>query len=533
MGPPTEKERHPMPMAPTASSNSPRRASTGWLLLCLAAAPLLSSCGSSESTTESTGYKAGVFAPASTFVAKCQAPRSGTDPSTGKAFPDKPGTANDEKAFLRSWTNDFYLWYREVPDRDWGAVAKPIDYFDLLKTSATTTSGKAKDQFHFTYDTDAWVALSQSGVEVGYGIQWVIQGTPPRSAIVAYTEPGSPAPADLKRGASVVTIDGVDVANGSDTNTLNAGLYPSKAGETHTFAVLDLGATSPRTITLTAAVVTSTPVQNAGIVSGTGGQVGYMLFNDHIATAEVGLIDAINQLKASNVSDLVLDIRYNGGGYLDIASELAYMIAGPGPTAGKTFERTMFNDKYATTNPITGGALTPVAFHDKAEGFSAPAGQALPFLGLSRVFVLTSANTCSASEAVINGLRGVDVQVIQVGSTTCGKPYGFYPQDNCGTTYFSVQFQGVNQKGFGDYADGFVPAGTAATGLPGCQVADDLFHALGDPQEARLAAALHYRSSQTCPGASGAVAADGTSGTVAREGRTFKSPWRENRILSR
>jgi hypothetical protein len=57
------------------------------------------------------------------------------------------------------------------------------------------------------------------------------------------------------------------------------------------------------------------------------------------------------------------------------------------------------------------------------------------------VFVLTGGGTCSASEAFMNGLRGVGVEVIQIGSTTCGKPYGFYAQENCGTTYFSIQFR--------------------------------------------------------------------------------------------
>ncbi len=101
------------------------------------------------------------------------------------------------------------------------------------------------------------------------------------------------------------------------------------------------------------------------------------------------------------------------------------------------------------------------------------AGQALPALNLSRVFVLTTASTCSASEAIINSLQGVNVQVIQVGSTTCGKPYGFYPADNCGVTYFSIQFQGVNAKNFGDYPDGFTPQNTIAVQgvlLPGCSV---------------------------------------------------------------
>ena len=72
-----------------------------------------------------------------------------------------------------------------------------------------------------------------------------------------------------------------------------------------------------------------------------------------------------------------------------------------------------------------------------------------------------------------------------IGGTTCGKPYGFFPQDNCGTTYFAIQFQGVNQQGFGDYGDGFAPT---------CAVADDFGHALGDPAEGRLAAALSFRS---------------------------------------
>ena len=82
----------------------------------------------------------------------------------------------------------------------------------------------------------------------------------------------------------------------------------------------------------------------------------------------------------------------------------------------------------------------------------------MPTLNLATVYVLTGAGTCSASEAIINGLRGVGVQVIEVGSTTCGKPYGFYPQDNCGTTYFSIEYKGVNDMGFGDYTDGFSPA---------------------------------------------------------------------------
>ena len=126
----------------------------------------------------------------------------------------------------------------------------------------------------------------------------------------------------------------------------------------------------------------------------------------------------------------------------------------------------------------------------------------MPSLNLSTVYVLTGPGTCSASEAIINGLRGIDLEVIQIGSTTCGKPYGFYPFDNCGTTWFSIQFKGANAKGFGDYTDGFTPLNTLQTQgtvVPGCSVADDFTHQLGDPEEARFAAALGYRIDGSCP----------------------------------
>ncbi len=127
--------------------------------------------------------------------------------------------------------------------------------------------------------------------------------------------------------------------------------------------------------------------------------------------------------------------------------------------------------------------------------------------------------------------------MIQIGTTTCGKPYGFYPQDNCGTTYFSIEFQGLNAQGFGDYPDGFSPANTAASPgviLPGCSVGDDFSRALGDPREARLAAALAYRDTGSCPAAAAASSdPDMVRGASATDGIAPKSPWRENRMYRR
>ncbi len=102
----------------------------------------------------------------------------------------------------------------------------------------------------------------------------------------------------------------------------------------------------------------------------------------------------------------------------------------------------------------------------------------------------------------------MNVQVYIIGSTTCGKPYGFYPMDNCGTTYFSIQFRGENAMNFGEYSDGFSPAnqsGAVGISVPGCSVADDFSHELGDADEGRIAAALAFRASnnQSCPAPSG------------------------------
>jgi carboxyl-terminal processing protease len=505
------------------------------------AAAILSACGGGGSGAGSppppmpTGWVQGQFLPESKFAAMCVTPRTGVDPGTQMSYPDVQGTLLDELNWLRSWNNDLYLWFDEVTDQNPANFSTDAAYFDVLMTTQTTASGKPKDRFHYTYPTSTWEQLSESGVQAGYGANFVvIAATPPRDVVVAYTEPGSAAatpPANLARGAELLTIDGVDLVNATDqasVNILNAGLSPQTVGETHTFSVLDAGATVPRTITLVSANVTSTPVQSVHTITAPNGNlVGYMLFNDHLATAESELVAAFSQLQSAGVQDLVLDIRYNGGGYLDIASEVAYMIAGPGPTTGQTFELSQFNSKYPTVNPVTGAALIPVGFHATTQGFSTTAGQALPSLNLARVFVLTTASTCSASESIINSLRGVNIQVIEVGSTTCGKPYGFYPADNCGVTYFTIQFQGINAQGFGNYPDGFTPQNTVATEgvlLPGCSVADDFTHALGDSAEGLLASALSYQSSGACP-----VPPSGMAVPPALA-QSIKSIWQQNRI---
>ena len=476
-------------------------------------------------------------------------PGGGNGNYTAGVFPARASLANqctafNEKMFLRSWTNDLYLWYSEVADRNPNSIPDVLDYFDALKTPQLTPSGAEKDRFHFTFDTEAWHDLSESGLSIGYGAELTIlgDGRPPRRAVVAFVEPGTPASAaNLVRGMEVVTVNGVDFVNDntqSGVDLLNDAFFPDSENQTFTFGFRPPGSGGIVNVQLTSENITHTPVLLADSIDQGGVNVGYLVFNDHIATAEEELVDAVNALQADNVQDLILDIRYNGGGFLDIASELAYMISG----RTGTFETQQFNGKMPGRNPVFDVPLEPTPVHTTTQDFSLPPNQPLPTLGLDRVYVITGPNTCSASEAIMNGLRGLGVQVFQIGSTTCGKPYGFYPQDNCGTTYFSIQFQGINAMGFGDYPDGFAPqnqGGVRSVDLPGCSVADDFEHPLGNANEARLQAALDFRASgndlNSCglPSgfAPGAKLKPGQQSLSATEGRIHKSPLRENRIM--
>ena len=464
-------------------------------------------CAPNSSTTN-------VFASTAALAGLCVEPRA--DPTFG----DRQGTLTAEKAWVRSYIDETYLWYNEVPDISPAGYPTPENWFDVLKTAGRTASGRAKDRFHFWYDTPTWEALQQ-GSDSGYGFELAaLSTTPPRKYYIAYSEPNSPAGmANIARGAQILTVDGADLVNGNNIDTLNAGLFPAGAGEQHTFSLLDLGAQTPRTVTLTSEVVSISPVQTISTLNTANGKVGYILFNDHNYPAEGELIAGINQLKAAGIQDLVLDLRYNGGGLLYIASQLAYMIAGPASN-GKIFEKLTFSDKRSAETNDPNNSYPFFNTSSGLDGTGTTADTPLPSLGFNRVFVLTSGGTASASESIINSLQGIGINVVRVGTTTYGKPYGFSPLDNCGFTYFSVEFKGTNNVGYGDYDDGFAPT---------CVVADDFTHALGDPAENRLATALSYRATGTCPAGTSPSAV--VEKSLGPEPELFRSPLRENRML--
>lgn len=491
----------------------------------------------------------------SSLAAKCAVPRpaSTINPDTGEPYGDVQGTLTDEMAWITAYVNDTYLWYADVPVVSSapymiGATVPYTDpstntpgtetlttnyevvdaYFNSQRSPLFTASGKPKDQFHFTYNTAYWQGLSQQGTQAGFGFDVaILAADPPRQNVIAYVTPGSLADQNgLKRGMQFISVNGVSVATGTDVTTLNDGLFTPTLGTTYTFVVEDPATSIQTTVPMTAYNVPLQPVMSVQALPAPYASVGYILYTDQIAPAESELMSAISTLQTAGVTDLVLDLRYNGGGYLDLASELAYMIAGPTQTNGAIFEQDTYNNK----NPFGfTTAQTQVPFFNVTQGFTSSTVQPLPYLGLSTVYVLTGSGTCSASEAIMNGLIGIGVKVVEIGATTCGKPYGFYPQDNCSTTYFTIQFEGVNNVGFGSYADGFIPGGTGTTAnnLPGCAVDDDFTHQLGDPAEGQLATALYYRSNGgTCPASPLVIEAKRPRVPVL-----MRSAARENRIL--
>jgi hypothetical protein len=182
---------------------------------------------------------------------------------------------------------------------------------------------------------------------------------------------------------------------------------------------------------------------------------------------------------------------------------------GGSTTFNQLFTYLEFNDKHSEKN-------VPYFF----ERTSYESDTLLPLLALKRVFVLTSNMTCSASEAIINALSPF-VEVIRVGSTTCGKPYGFSQENNCGTAYFAIDFQGKNSLGQTVPTAGFAPT---------CAANEDLNNPLGSPMESMLSTALYYQQHGTCPITSLTQSAKLVQPRTVKE--VYRAPWRSNMLTN-
>ena len=375
------------------------------------------------------------------------------------------------KKFIRAYLDENYLWPEKVQRRDALANNTAADYFEAILAPPPT------DRFSFSSPIDDADAR-ETAQAFDVGIHWVNAGSSQAPLWrVARVEPASPASASgIRRGDTLF-------------GQLSTNLYSSNTQTLfYNFSYLRNGQLLQAN--LRPATIFEDPVGPAIVLNANARKIGYVSFESHYGNAQDQLIESLASLSRQGIQELVLDLRYNSGGYLYIASTLASMLTPlQALQNGPEFIRLQPNAKLTDSYLNAALRMAPFVVY---EGDNAVyrAGSTLPRLAVKRVYVLTTGATCSASESLINGLRGVGVTVHTIGDTTCGKPYGMTRQDNCGTAYYPIEFRGVNALGESDFSNGFSPT---------CAVPDDLDHARGDSQEAQLKAALTHMSTGVCP----------------------------------
>lgn len=407
-------------------------------------------------------------------------------------------TPEAEKVWVRGYLDSVYLWYNEIPSIKAGDYATPQTYFDALLV-------KNKDKFSSTLSKSEAEGFFESGLQLSFGVFW---GYDENDKLrVRFVEPNSPAAqAGIVRGDYVVSINNQAIDTLTDEQILQF-LRP-KENVQLAVRLSDVTKTTFKDVQLLGQELVTSPVPVVGVLTSqqTQDKVGYLLFNDHIATASDKLVDAITYFKQEGIKDLVLDLRFNGGGYNYIANELAAMIGGA-KTENQIFTRLLYNDKLAPNYEY----FTKIGFNSKAT---------LPYLDLPRVFVLTTQETCSASESIINNLSPF-MQVIRIGNETCGKPYGMTGANNCDTTYFAISMKGENSNNQSVPTTGFTPT---------CLAYESFDYALGNAQEGLLSAALYYRDTGQCFMSSAIFSKKLINKTSKK--LLFKPQWQQNMIIS-
>ncbi len=380
--------------------------------------------------------------------------------------------AADQKTWLRSFMGEWYFWYRLSPSPDPAGYATLADYFDALLYKGGTPPFPS-DRYSGFESTESFNRFYGDGQTLGYGMFVAgveVRGLPGDPLYVRYIEPRSDAAArGVRRGDRVLSVNGrsaSDLIAADDFSVLS----PANPGDLLTLE-LD-GATGRRTVTLTAAVYALTPVPTHAVVTTPlGRRMGYVVVKDMISQANSPMETAFADFRRQGVAEAVIDLRYNGGGLVSVASLLGAYVGGV-RTAGQTFAQLLYNDQRSAINNQT------FTFQNPSSA-----------LGLAKVYVLAGPRTCSASEQIVNGLRPF-TNVVVIGDTTCGKPVGSLPRSNCGQTFSAINFESVNARTEGRYFDGFEPT---------CRVAEDFTRALGTSTEPLLQAAMQHADSGACP----------------------------------
>jgi hypothetical protein len=394
---------------------------------------------------------------------------SSDDPFTGQPS----SCSNDgQKQFVLDALYDWYLWNADLP-----ANLSIADYAtpEELVIEVTETYGPQKpdgtplDRFSSVGSLQADQQFFGEGKYEGFGFSWREEGGEMRMTGVFA---GSPADvAGIARGQTVVTLNGRTYANivgGEGINTF------FDSNDTVTFVMERLDTTT-FSADVTKAIVTIPPVPQSRLINIGDGvpPVGYMEFRTFISTAEPRFATVFADFAAAGVTDIIIDMRYNGGGLVRTA-ELLGDYLGSVANPGAVFSRTEFNADRAPANNSIDLFANPAV----ANG-----------LNTSRFIVIASGGTASASELVTNSLIPyADVWI--VGENTFGKPVGQVGIEFCEKILRPTSFRTANALGDGDYFDG----------LPvDCPAADDLDIPVGDDSDPNVMAAVSIATTGACP----------------------------------
>lgn len=364
--------------------------------------------------------------------------------------------------------NRNYLWYRELRNVAPGNYNSAREYFNA--------SLAPRDNFSFMLTEQEYQDRYINAVFFGFG--FATQRVDNNSALqVLYVyDSGSAAQRGLRRGDKITEIEGISVAEwlaGLDSGRYtNEDIYgPNQAGVVRNFVWRRPDNSSGRADLQKSAVTTNT-VMHRSVAEKAGKRIGYLVFNQFIDLSETELEQAFRYFDNEQIDELVLDLRYNGGGLIRVANQLSSHIAYPA-LRDKIFVKYRYNDKNTNRNNTV--------------LFSPGRGQTL--LNLPRLFVLTTPGSCSSSELVINAMSPF-IEVIQIGQTTCGKPVGQIPTQVDNFRLFAINFQTVNALDFGDYFNGLQPQ---------CPITPAIAGDWGVASDPLYAAALDYISTGSCP----------------------------------
>jgi len=368
---------------------------------------------------------------------------------------------NSQKQFIFDVMHDTYLWFDQIPSVD-------ISDFDTV-TETLNALRAPQDRFSFINSKAANDSFFNEGTFEGFGFRSVINAE--RDAyLIAYVFDNSPSgAANWERTDRITAVNGVSSTQIISGNGLSAALSGLQVGDTATFTIGSLNQEASDQI-LTKALVTMNTVLISEVVQTQSQTIGYIALSSFIENTSNEFSDAIDSMNAANINELVLDLRYNGGGRVIASRNVASYIGGDN-TKDFDYNKTLHNRKYTSSNSSN-------AFQDFSNA-----------LDISRIYVLTTASTCSASELVMNSLSPF-VEVIQIGGTTCGKPVGMYGKEFCDQIILPIEFQSVNHNDEGDYFDGL---------FADCAAFDDLTHEFADPQEVMFSTAIFHMNNSNCP----------------------------------